>query len=404
MKNKKILLLNSIAGTGSTGRILTGLAAMLQEEGNESLICYGRKSFQGGALSYRIGNDPGVYLHGALSRLTDRHGLYSSHATKKLVRRIREYAPDLIHLHNVHGYYLNIPILFRFLREYGRPVLWTLHDCWSFTGHCTHYEYVKCTRWMKQCHDCPQLREYPRSFFADASASNYRLKKNLFTGIEKLQLVTPSEWLKKQVSRSFLKDYPATVIPTGIDLDQFRPTASDLRERYGLQGKTVLLGVANPWRERKGLDDFISLAERLPEGYAIVMIGLKKKQLARIPSKIIGMEKTDSVSEMAMWYTLADQYVNLTREDTFPTTNLEALACGTPVITYRAGGSPESVTHSTGEVLEVDDLDAVLSSITRFGRKGQDLSGECLSRAKEYDRNLRFREYMAKYEEILHSV
>ncbi len=404
MKNKKILFVNSIVGTGSTGRLITGLCRALSEEGAESLVCYGRKSAPGDVSCYRIGSDRGVYVHGMISRLTDRHGLYSSGAAKALVRQIASFEPDLIHLHNIHGYYLNYEILFRFLREYGRPILWTLHDCWSFTGHCTHFEYIGCKRWQEQCHDCMQLREYPKSVLFDASEKNYRKKKELFTGIRDLSLVTPSAWLKGKTEQSFLKDYPVSVIPTGIDLTQFQPTESSLREKYHLRDKMVLLGVANPWRERKGLEDFIRLSSMMPENVRIVMIGLKKRQLSLIPKNVIGIEKTDSVKEMAAWYSLADLHVNLTYEDTFPTTNLESMACGTPVLTYGAGGSPESVAEGCGFVLPVGDLEGVRRIVSECGRKNEEISKACIRQAARYDKAVRFREYIEKYEEILHQV
>ncbi len=404
MKNKKILFVNSIIGTGSTGRLITGLCRALSAEGVQSLVCYGRKSAPGEVPCYRIGSDQGVYVHGMISRLTDRHGLYSSRATKALVRQIASFGPDLIHLHNIHGYYLNYEILFRFLREYGRPILWTLHDCWSFTGHCTHFEYIGCKRWQEQCRDCMQLREYPKSVLLDASETNYRKKKELFTGIRDLSLITPSAWLKGKTEQSFLKGYPVSVIPTGIDLSQFQPTQSALREQYGLQDKTVLLGVANPWRERKGLEDFIRLSSMLPENVRIVMIGLKKRQLSLIPKNVIGIEKTDSVKEMAAWYSLADLHVNLTYEDTFPTTNLESMACGSPVLTYGAGGSPESVAEGCGFVLPVGDLEGVRRIVSEYGRKNEVTVKACIRQAAKYDKAVRFREYIEKYEEILHQV
>ena len=396
MSDKKVLFINSIVGTGSTGRIITGLCDILHEHDMDTLVCYGRGGAPDGCAAYRIGSKQDVYLHGAMSRLTDRHGLYSSAATKRLISKIREYDPDIIHIHNIHGYYLNYEILFDYLRGCNKKLIWTLHDCWTFTGHCTHYEYTGCQKWKMLCHDCEQLREYPKSVLMDASESNYLLKKRLFTGISGMQLVTPSYWLQDQVSRSFLGGYNTDVIPTGIDLERFRPVRSDIRERYGLGDRIIILGVANPWRERKGLDQFIKLSAMLGERFRIVMIGLKPSQMKLIPANITGIMKTDSPEEMVGWYTAADMYVNLTLEDTFPTTNIESLACGTPVITYRAGGSPEALTDNCGRVIERDHLDEVKLAIEQYGRKKAELSDECVKRAQEYDSRKRFREYFEK--------
>ncbi|MBR1876532.1 MAG: glycosyltransferase [Lachnospiraceae bacterium] len=396
MKNKRVLFINSIVGTGSTGRIIAGLCRVLKENGADALVCYGRGGAPKEPDTYRIGPDLDVYAHGLISRITDKHGLYSKGVTKRLIEKIEEYSPELIHLHNLHGYYLNYEILMRYLKTKNVPIIWTLHDCWAFTGHCTHFEYIKCDRYKSGCHDCMQLAEYPRSLLMDASKSNYSVKKEVFTGFEEMQIVTPSRWLKEKVSESFLRDYPAEVIPTGIDLNTFKPTESDIRERYGIKDRILILGAANPWRDRKGLDDFISLASKLPEEYAIAMIGLKKKQLKLLPENVIAMEKTDSVQEMAQWYTAADMYVNLTREDTFPTTNLESLACGTPVITYKAGGSPESLDETCGRVVPVDDLEGVIQKIKELGHKTSGLTEASLKRARVYDKDIRFKEYYSK--------
>ncbi len=396
MKNKRVLFINSIVGTGSTGRIIEGLMKVLGEHGFESLACYGRGSAPEKTNAFRIGSDADVYLHGALSRITDRHGLYSKAATKRLLNMISEYDPDLIHLHNLHGYYLNYEILMRDLKERKIPVIWTLHDCWSFTGHCVHFEHAGCDRYKTGCFSCPELGQYPRSIFGDASKQNYALKKEIFSGFDNMKLITPSRWLKERVEESFLKGYETQVIPTGIDLDVFRKTDSDIRSRYGVGDRILLLGVANPWRERKGLDDFITLAGELPDEYKIAMIGLKKKQLSMLPENVIAIERTDSVREMAMWYSAADIHVNLTREDTFPTTNIEALACGTPVVTYRAGGSPESLDETCGRVIEKGDLSGVKKALSELGKKNEEISLSCIERAKLYDRNNRFEEYFEK--------
>ncbi|MCR4892549.1 MAG: glycosyltransferase [Lachnospiraceae bacterium] len=398
---RRIMYINSICGSGSTGRIITGLMDRLTDMGIETLAAYGRGTAPLEYDTYRIGTKPGVLLHGGISRLTDRHGLYSTGATRRLIEVIRRFNPDLIHIHNVHGYYVNYALLFHYLREEfvrirKKPrLVWTLHDCWAFTGHCTHYSYIGCDKWLTGCDRCPQKNQYPKSFLGDASEENYRLKKKLFPGIRGLSLVTPSEWLKTQVEKSFLRDYPISVVPTGIDVSVFQETPSDLRERFGVGNRLLLLGVANPWRERKGYDDFLRLAEILGDGCRIAMIGLKRRQMKNLPANIIAIGHTDSLTEMVQWYSCADIYVNLTLEDTFPTTNLEAMACGTPVLTYDAGGSGESVTEETGKVVACGDLKAVIRAIQEIMQRDREaLRLACRTRALDYTADRRFRQYI----------
>ncbi len=395
-------IINTVIGTGSIGRIACGTADEILSHGGEVLLCRGRGDEVSGYDNYRIGSDADMYMHGVLSRITDRHGAYSTGATKRLIARLEEYKPDLIQLHNAHGYYVNYKLLFEWLKKSEIPVVWTLHDCWSFTGHCVHYEYRGCEKWKDgSCGSCPEKKVYPASLICDASKKNYSDKKSAFTGIRGMHLVTPSHWLESQVKESMLSEYPVRVINTGIDLGVFRPFGSDIREKYGIGDRVLLLGVANPWRDRKGMFDMAKLALRLdPEKYAIAMIGLKKSQMNLLPPAILKIGHTDSVEELVRWYSAADIYVNLTYEDTFPTTNLEALACGTPVITYRSGGSPETVDDATGVVTEKQDLKAVMAAIELLGKKQTGITGDCLARAGAYDRKDRFREYYELYQEI----
>ncbi len=395
---ERVFFINSILGVGSTGRLIAGLIAALKERGIESMAAYGRFDAPLSLPGYRVTSKAGVAFHGALSRITDRHGLYNRSETKKLLEKIEEFDPTLIHVHNVHGYYLHYKVLFDYLKTCGRRLVWTLHDCWAFTGHCTHYQYTGCDKWKDKCGGCPQKAEYPKSMLMDSSAYNLALKRELFTGIPGLKLVTPSKWLAGEVKSSFLGEYEVETVPTGIDLSVFKPLeAEDLRKKYGLMGKKVVLGVANPWRERKGLGDFIKLRSLLDEGTAIVMLGLKESQKKGIPDGILALGKTDSAREMAKWYSLADVFCNLTYEDTFPTTNIEALACGTPVVTYMAGGSMESLTEDTGIGIKVGHVDEIPSALKHiFEGTGRYTSEQCIKRGGEYSAPKRTGEYIEK--------
>lgn len=360
----KVLQINSVCGIRSTGRICTDIADVLTANGHECKIVYGRETVPEKYKKYavRIGSNTDVKLHALESRLFDNSGFGSKKATNDFIKWVKEYDPDVIHLHNIHGYYINIEILFNYLKSCNKRIIWTLHDCWPFTGHCSHFTMVKCEQWKAHCSYCVQKHCYPSSILADHCKSNFERKRALFSGIKDMTLITPSKWLADLVSESFLKKYPVKVIHNGIDLSVFKPTESDLRKKYGLTDKKVILGVASVWDERKGLDDFIKLSDLLDRQYQIVLIGLSDRQLKKMPDNVIGIKRTDSVTELAQWYTTADVFLNLTYEDNYPTVNLEAQACGTPCITYRTGGSVESVPEEN--IVDAGDILTIKSMLT----------------------------------------
>lgn len=390
----KILQINSTCGYGSTGRIAVDILNTVVKNGGEGLICYGRGSAPNKVPSYRIGSEMLVKIHGGLSRITDRQGFYSAGATKDLIRKIKEYDPDIIHLHNIHGYYLDVRVLFDYLKKCGKPIVWTLHDCWAFTGHCAFFTVSGCEKWKTGCNLCPSKKEYPQSLLCDSSEKNYNEKKEFFTGISSLILVTPSVWLKELVENSFLKEYPVKVINNGINTDVFKPTEGDFRRKYGVEDKRIYLGVASVWEERKGLRDLIKLSKMLNENERMVLVGLTKSQMTQLPKDIIGIERTESAEELAEIYTAADVFLNPTYEDNYPTTNLEAIACGTPVVTYKTGGSPESVTAGRGISVSVGDTEKMYEAAkTLTPIKTDNLS---LLDARE-----KYSEYETLYKELL---
>lgn len=390
----RVFQINSTCGFGSTGRIAVDILKEVERNGGEGIIAYGRNSAPENINSYKITTETDVKLHGVLSRITDRQGFYSTSATKRLVEKIREYNPDIIHLHNIHGYYLNVEILFNFLKEYNKPIVWTLHDCWAFTGHCAFFSFSECDKWQNECYACPQKKSYPTSLVIDNSRKNYKEKKELFTSPEKITLVTPSFWLKDLTEKSFLGKYPVKVINNGIDLTKFKKTESDFREKHNLQDKFIILGVASVWEERKGLKDFIELNEKLNEDRKIVLVGLNDAQLAQLPQNIVGIKRTNSIEELAEIYSAADVFVNTTYEDNFPTTNLEAISCGTPVITYNTGGSPESVDVGNGFCVPQGDIDAVVEAIKK-------VNGCAVDTKDKFDASKRYKEYVDLYKEII---
>ena len=389
----KVLIINSVCGIKSTGRIATDLADMLTEKGHTVKIAYGREEvpekYKGYAV--KIGNEWDVRLHALEARLFDNAGFGSKNATLKFLEWVREFAPDIIHLHNLHGYYINVELLFKFLKEYKKPVIWTLHDCWAFTGHCAHFDLCKCYKWKTECNKCPQKKEYPASIFLDNSRKNYRNKKKAFQGVDNMVIVTPSNWLAGLVKESFLQEYETRVINNGIDLAMFKPTEGEFREKYKLENKIIILGVASAWGVRKGLVDFIELRKLLDRRYEIVLVGVSEEDKNILPNGMLGITRTDSVRELAEIYTTADIFLNLTYEDTYPTVNLEAQACGTPVITYRTGGSVESVPIE--QVANQGDLNGLADLIVKYEGKKTSIQGF-------YDKNVAFEKYIELYEEI----
>lgn len=360
----KILMINSVCGIKSTGRICTDLASALEQRGHQVMIAYGRGEVpaQYTGISYRIGTDLDVAVHGCLARVFDASGHGSRIATEKFLDWVRRFDPDVIHLHNIHGYYIHVPLLFDYLKRSGKRVIWTLHDCWPFTGHCCYFDYAGCGKWRTQCSACPQRGEYPASLLLDRSKENFIAKKRLFSGLPEMTLVTPSRWLAALASQSFMGAYPIHTIPNWVDLQSFSPTPGDVRRRYSIDRKYMILGTASVWTERKGLDTFLQLEKRLGENYQIVLVGVSERQRMALPKTILGIRHTSSVHELAELYSAADVFVNPTREDNYPTTNLEAIACGTPVVTFDVGGSGENAALY-GTAVPENDLEYLTQAI-----------------------------------------
>ena len=394
----KVVQVNSVYNAGSTGRIVEGIAAVARERGHRTWAAYGRKGQPGPTETYQISNTLDYVAHGIYSLALDSHGLGSISATKRFLRWLDDIQPDVIGLHNLHGYYLNVPLLFGFLRRSRVPILWTLHDCWSFTGHCSYFDRFNCRKWQTECRECPMTAYYPRSL-VDRSMRNHRLKKQVLSGLERLAIVTPSEWLASHVRASFLRDYPVHVIPNGVDLERFRIAGTRARE-------VIVLGVANRWDGRKGLADFIELRSKIPAEWRVVLVGLNPAERRRLPENIEGLSRTESVEELVHLYSQATVFVNPTYADNFPTTNIEALACGTPVVTYRTGGSPEGVTEGCGAVVEVGDVDGLAKAIERHTAMDQGaVRTQCRVRAeREYSDTKRYGDYVDLCEALVMSA
>lgn len=384
----------------STGNVMMGIADQVRKNGGKCVTASPPKGTKNYREHYIIGSMLERKIHILFGKWAGNQGLLSVSATKKLIRQIETENPDIIHLHNIHAYYLNYSMFFSYLRRSNRKVVWTFHDCWPLTGHCTHFLMSGCEKWKSGCFDCPSYREYPTSFF-DRSKNMWEKKKKWFTGLPNLTIVTPSNWLAGLVKQSYLKDYPVYVIKNGISLDVFRPSDSDFRIKHQLTNKYVILGVASDWGNRKGLDVFFELAERLDDRFSIVLVGLRPEQISSIPKRIIAVPKTSDQKELAQIYSSADLFVNPTREDNYPTVNMESIACGTPVLTFRTGGSPEILDESTGVVVDCDDYSALRAEIYRIFNNRPYSVESCLKKAASYDKEKCFEEYVELYKRIL---
>ena len=359
---------------GSTGTIMRNLHRDLSARGVDSYIFWGRRHKTVNDHEQCCATKLGYLSHGVKTRLFDRMGFYSKRDTAKLIKTLDKINPDVVHLHNIHGYWINVEMLFSWLSEHHCQIRWTLHDCWAFTGHCAHFSYINCSQWRSHCalmEPCPQLDTYPKTFCKGGCAKNYEDKSRIFTSIppERITLITPSRWLGELVKESFLKNYQVEVRHNTVDRSVFKPTPSDFRERYGIGERFMILGVASPWTERKGLSDFVHLASELDDRYAIVLVGLSKKQVRSLPERIIGFERTSSPRELASIYTAADLFFNPTIEDNFPTVNLEAEACGTPVITYDTGGCAETLVSQKSMCITKDNTTELKDIIESYYNK-----------------------------------
>lgn len=399
----RLIEINTTLNSGSTGRIAEQIAIKALEHGWDCFYAHGgryvgKSRFQAIQVSSLFDN----YVHAFCGEYFGAHGLGSTLATKRFVDRIKKINPDIIHLHNIHGYYLNYKVLFEYLAESKTPVVWTLHDCWSFTGHCTHFDNAGCEKWMYECGKCPLLMAQYKSRLVDRSRKNFLLKKNLYSKLSNVTIVPVSHWLGGLVSQSILKQFPVRVIQNGIDLNVFKPTTNNVREKFGVtDDKLLVLGVLGSGLAEKGKDEFIELSQR--NDLKIVLVGLTNDEAKELPDTIIKLGRTSSQAELAEFYSASDVLLNPTYNDTFPTINIEAMACGTPVITYRTGGSPEILDNSTGIVVEKGDIEGLKSAIETIKETGKKaFSLACRERATNYfNKDERYMDYIKLYESLL---
>ena len=389
---------------GSTGKIMMGIAEVARAQGHEvmcaSPITTTNRDAGEDCGYYRIGTFNSRRLNVALARITGFNGCFAWFETYKLLKKIDEFKPDIIHLHNLHDSYINFPMLFSYIKKHNVPTVWTLHDCWAFTGQCPHFTIVKCDKWKAGCHNCPQYKEYPASLY-DNTKKMWQLKKKWFTGVKNMTIVTPSRWLARLAQESYLKEYSIRVINNGIDLNVFKPTQSNFRERYEIPAeKHIILGVSFAWGYRKGLDCFVEMAEKLGEQYQIVLVGTDDEIDKNLPHNIISIHRTQNQKELAEVYSAADVFVMPTREENYPTVNMEAIACGTPVVTFDTGGCAETVDTSTGIIVSVNEIDKLIEAIDVISQ--EQINPEvCKKKARNYSQDLKYMEYLELYSHVI---
>lgn len=395
----KIIQMNATCGFGSTGKICRAISGLLHEESIENYILYST-----GKSDYPLGvctsNNGYIKLQAIKARILGNYGFHSRLVTKRIIQKLNKIQPDIVHLHNIHGHDCNLEMLFTYFQKNKTKLIWTFHDCWAFTGYCTHFTTAECYKWKSECKECVQKKTY--SLLFDRSQMLYRKKKQLFKNLD-LMIVTPSQWLSEIVKESFLKDYPISVINNGINQNVFSPIKSGFREKYKIsENKYIVLAISGVWDEKKGLDVLKVLAENLNHSiYQIVIVGTNGSIDKQLPSNIISIHRTQDQHELAEIYSAADVFINPTREDNFPTVNIEALACGTPVVTFRTGGSPEILDESCGSVVECDDIKALTGEIERVCMKKIFTEEDCRKRALDFDEKEKFREYIDLYKEVL---
>lgn len=396
----KVVCISALA-LGSTGRIMQGIAkeAMEYDFDVEMFVSANKVPLYEKSKISNINTHCGNKISIILNKITGLEGFFVAIPTLNMLRKIEKFSPDIVHLHILHHGYINLPILFRYLKKKDIPIVWTFHDCWAFTGHCPHFSYEKCEKWKRGCFHCLRYRQYPRALY-DNSKFMWKFKRKWFTELKNMTIVTPSKWLNDLLKDSYLNKFNSKVINNGIDLEIFKPVESNIKERMKIEQKKVILGVSSVWNNKKGLDVFCELSKRLSADYQIILVGTDKEVDEILPTNILSIHRTENQKELAAVYSVADVFVNPTREDNFPTVNMEALACGTPVITFETGGSAECLSSLCGSVVPCDDIDALEKEIKRVCVDKPYVREACVNRAQYFNQKQKYAEYVELYKKL----
>ena len=383
----KVLYINSVCGFGSTGRIVADLT---KTNDYESLVCFGRKKDFANVNSFQFANFFDNAFGAIRTILFDNNLNICTNATRRLIKKIKEYNPDIIHLHNIHGYYVNVEMLINFLKEYGKPVVWTMHDCWAFTGYCSDAYYVNCEKYQKECKNCDHWFAYPFSIFKQNVTKDFYKKKKLLEDFDNLTIVTPSRWLGGICNLSFLRNKQTVTVNNGIDLNDFKPSKEKNK-------KFTVLAVASFWTKDKGSEDLNKLVKLLDRDIEVVVVGNGSDKIEGVKS----ISHTNNKAELVDLYSSAHVLINPTLDDNFPSVNIESIACGTPVITYRTGGSPEIIDGKTGVVVDKGNYRAMAEVVNSLYKNYYFRSEDCVERSKRYSKEVMKKEYQKLYESLL---
>jgi len=401
----KVLQINATYGRGSTGVIVRDIDELARNNGIESFVA---APFFSCLLpnGFKIGNILDRKCHAVLSRLDGRQGFYSRSATKDLIKYIKKLNPDIVHLHNLHSNYIDIKVLLQCLKDLKCQVIITQHDCWLFTGKCFHYSSEECYKWETGCKNCPRRFKDTPAYLFDATKRAWEDKKKALTNLDDLTVVCVSNWLKQETKRSFLNGKDIRMIHNGVDLSVFKPQNTDIRERYGLENKFVILGMANKWLLPRNKEITETLLKTLPGDCKIILLGCNKKQQTERLKDEIRLGYIKEPKELAQIYSSADVFVNLSWEDSLPTVNLEAMACGTPVIAQKLTGISETIDETTGFLIEAGNIQQLLGAINVIKQKGKEnYTLKCILKAQQsFDKNVAYLKYLELYKEVIGDV
>lgn len=401
----RVLQINAVYGFSSTGRTTLELTNALIEQGHEAYVAYSNATITS-HNGYQIGGVLEKKIHGFLSRLFGNQGYYSTYSTTKLLEYIDTINPDIIHLRNLHDNYINVRKLMNYIAEHNIAVVVTLHDCWFFTGRCCYYTEDNCFKWKESCGSCPRLKKDNVSWFFDRSRKMLKDKEQWYSKINKFAVVGVSDWITYEARKSILKN--ALLIKriyNWIDLEVFKPQDTIvLRKKLGLEKTFVVLGVSQRWSQQKGLDVFIELANKVQDNTKIVLIGSIPNGTI-LPQNVICIGTTNSVAELAMYYSMADVFVNPSIQETFGKVTAEALASGTPAIVNNSTANPELIGTGCGYILENTDSTSILEAIKDIRTKDKSCySSFCISHAKRnFNMSDRIKDYIALYERLIES-
>ena len=403
MNRRNLVLLNVAVNWGSTGKIAEGIGELAISNGWNVYIAHGARYKNPTILtSIQVSNCVEEALHYFDSALFDAQGLGSKYATKKFIKKLDAIHPDLVHIHNIHGCFINYPLLFQYLKENDIPVVWTLHDCWAMTGHCVHFERTHCERWKTQCGHCPQIHDFPASYLFDRSGRNHALKKELFTALNRMRITTVSTWLENVASQSYLKKFPIDTVPNGIDTSLFVKTEGHIRDKFQIGDKKLLIAVAYGFEGRKGINDYVALSKVLPSDYQLLLVGANDKDRRMLPDNVIAIGRTRGIAELAAYYSTADVLLSLSYEETFGLTIIEAMACGTPAIVYDNTAQPELITPETGRVVPTGNISLLKDTIIAMcSIRKSEFSSACRKRAEQFDERMTYKKYLDIYAEML---